>query len=241
MDGNLVDTISTEANRRLSELIQNRATADAWHVGGRIQFWRLTGIGLVALGIGAAIGIGCYGYSYVTRSGTNLIHLSQVLAQTLSHAELRGTAEGTVRLEPREVALAKGQTISLDPASRLRLDPGARVFADGEIRIQAPSVSTLSPNAQARSTSPTITNFTVFKRVLHEKGAVMTGWMFLTSAQKLPTEEYCYYTEDTKTPGLNVVLNLGVNGRLDSPRPPSNDFDIMAAFSKCVWFRNVIP
>jgi hypothetical protein len=43
---------------------------------------------------------------------------------------MRASAEGTVQVEPREVALAKGQTIALDSNSRLLLDPESKIRAE---------------------------------------------------------------------------------------------------------------
>jgi hypothetical protein len=118
------------------------------------------------------------------------------------------------------------------------LDPASKVLADGELRVHAPSIST-PPIETTRSTPrvSTITNFTIFKTVPFEKGFVMTGWMFLTSTQKSPTHQYCYYTESSDTPGLNVVLDLGDDQKREEPTKVPSGFDISSAFNKCVWFR----
>jgi hypothetical protein len=196
------------------------------------------GLGIIAFGVGAAIGIGLFGYSHVTRSSENFTALASILSKALANAQFQASATGTVSVEPRELSLAKDQTVSLDRNSHVLLDPTAKVIADGEIRVQAPSVSV--PQALAtRSSSevPTITNFTVFKRVSFDKGMVMTGWTFLTSAQKAPTEEYCYYTEDADTPGMNVVLDLGTDQKQELPKTLPKNLDITAAFNRCVWFK----
>ena len=122
--------------------------------------------------------------------------------------------------------------------SRVLLDPTSKVLADGELRVQAPSIS--APQSETTRSAPkasTITNFTVFKTVRFEKGLVMTGWMFLTSTQKSPTHQYCYYTESSDTPGLNVILDLGDDQKMEEPTKAPSGFDIPTAFSKCVWFR----
>ena len=144
-----------------------------------------------------------------------------------------------MQLEPHEITLAQGQTVSLDPSSRLLLDPSAKVLADGEIKIQGPSISVpqATPSRSA-SSIPTITNFTVFKSVPFDKGTVQTGWIFLTSAQRSPTEQYCYYTEASDTPGRNVMVDIGTNGKLEKPKIMPNSFDVDAAFGNCVWFRD---
>jgi hypothetical protein len=231
-------TIPTELNRRLSDWIRIRIAADHAAIASRAYFWRFVAIGLIGLGLGLAIGIGFYGYSFITRNSDNINILGLTFAKALAEAQLRGTTEGTVRLEPSRLTLATGQTVSLSPDSWILLDRSAKVAVDGELKVQvAPTIS--APRAIARPSGgvPAITNFTVFKRVPFDKGAVMTGWVFLTSAQKLPTEEYCYYTENTDTPGVNVVLDLGENRQPELPKSTPKNFDVTAAFENCIWFR----
>jgi hypothetical protein len=190
-------------------------------------------------GLGAAVGLGFYGYSFVTKNTENISILSSTFSKALAQIQLHATAEGMVQIEPREIALAKGHIISLEKNSHVVLDPAAKVQAEGDIRIQMlPPVSVPRTTTQPSAGVPIITNFTVFKRVPFEKGAVMTGWTFLTSSQNSPTEEYCYYTVDTATPGVGVVLNLGTDQKPEVPEMLPAKFDIAAAFDKCVWFRS---
>jgi hypothetical protein len=199
---------STELNQRLSALIRNSISADQFSIFGKVTFWRFVGLGVFAFGLGTAIGIGFYGYSYIIGNSDNLTVLSSTFSKALSEVQLRASAEGTVQVEPREIALAKGQTIAFDGNSRLLLDPESKIRADGEIAIQTPSISTpQNISTQTPSKVPTITNFAVFKTVPFENGVVMTGWEFLTSAQKAPSNQFCYYTEHANTFG-NVDLDI---------------------------------
>jgi hypothetical protein len=235
-----MNVIPTDLNRRLSEWLQNRVTADRSVIAGRVHFWRLIGLGLILFGIGMATGIGFFGYSYIARNSDNLSTLSTTFSKALAEVQLRAMAQGTIEVEPQEISLAKDQTISLDRNSRLLLDPAAKVLVDGDIRVQAPPTISVPQAMPQRSGSrtPTITNFTVFKTVRFDKGMVVTGWNFLTSSQKAPTEEYCYYTQNAETPGVNVDLRLGSNRKPESPQSVPNNFDIAAAFNRCVWFRS---
>jgi hypothetical protein len=232
-----MNLIPTELNQRLSQWVQNRIAADHSLIGGRIIFWKLVGVGLVAFGLGAAVGIGFFGYSFIARNGENITVLSATFSKALAEARLNGTAEGTVQLEPREISFASNQMIALDPNSRVLLDPASKVLAEGNVRVHAPATAPRSRPPQAERNEP-IANFTVFKRVLFEKGAVMTGWNFVTSTQQSPTEEYCYYTVESGTPGVGVRVDLGTNQRLDAPKTLPKDFDAVAAFKRCVWFRS---
>jgi len=237
-----VNLVPTELNRQLATAVQYSVAADRFYITGKAGFWRLVGLGVLAFGIGAAVGIGFYGYSQVTRNSSSMDILSSAFSKALSEAHLRATAGGTVQIEPRELQLAKGQTISLDSNSRIFLDPKATVIADGEINVLTPSVS-IPQSTTGRPTAriPAITNFTVFKSVPYEKGDVLTGWKFLTSAQKFPTSQYCYYTEKSDTSPLEPVVYIGVDEKLTRPKQLPNDFDINAAFNRCVWFNRDAP
>jgi len=233
-----MNLVPTDLNQRLANAVRYSVDADRFYIGGKAGFWRLVGIGTLVFGIGSAIGIGCYGYSFVARNKVDLASFSSILSKALSDARLKVVAEGTVQIQPKELALAPNQTISLDNKTRVAIDPNARVRADGEITIQGPAISTqqLGSN-RAPSAIPNIVNFTVFKSVPFEKGTVQTGWIFLTSAQRVPTEQYCYYTEESETPGRNVMLDIGQDEKLEAPKILPKNFDIAQAFSRCVWFQ----
>jgi hypothetical protein len=130
--------------------------------------------------------------------------------------------------------------LQLFPAAALV--PGAQlplvIGRQPKISVQAPSVSI--PQNASRHFSPavpTIVNFTVFKRVAFGKGAVFTGWKFLTSAQKFPTSQYCYYTEQLESSPLEPVVFIGTDEKLERPKKLPHDFDLDSAFIRCVWFK----
>src|SRR6266545_6798124 len=231
-----MNILPIELNRRLSECVRSRVASENSVIAGRIHFWRFVGLGLAAFGIGAAVGISFYGYAFVTKNTDNMNSLASALSKALSEIQLHAIAEGTVQIEPREIALAKGQTIALAQNSRVLLEPGAKVVADGQIRVER--IVYAAPSSNARRTpaaTPAIIDFTVFKSVPFDKGTVMTGWKFETSTQKFPVEQYCYYTEDAQVPGVSVSLDIGRNEELQSPRTLPKNFDLAAAFNRCVW------
>jgi hypothetical protein len=237
-----VDIASTKFNERLSALIRNSIAADQSYIAGQAAFWRLVGFGVLAFGVEAAIGLCLYGYSYVVANSDSLNLMSSTFSRALTDAHLNASAEGVVQIEPREISLAKGQTISFDTNSRLLLDPAAKIQVDGEIQVQTPSISApQSIPARTPPRVPLITNFTVFKKVPFEDGSVMTGWVFLTSIQRSPTSQYCYYTENAETSGLDVVLDIAEDEKMETPKTMPKGFDILAAFNRCVWFRNDRP
>jgi hypothetical protein len=232
-----VDLNPSKLNMRLSQIVENNISAEMFRTSGKVRFWRAVGFGLLAFGLGSATGAACFGYSFVTRNSSNAASLSDAIVNAMSKIQLRGAAVGTVQIQPREIKLASGQTVSFDPASRLLLEPGAKIRADGEIKIQTPTISappSVSPRAAART--PTISNFTVFKTVPFQKGTVLTGWMFLTSAQKFPTSQYCYYSEKDDDSEVSFRVDIATDEILSDAKTVPKAFDLVSASSKCVWF-----
>jgi hypothetical protein len=237
-----VEQIPTPLNRSLAEALSNRISAELSVVSGRSAFWKAIGIGVLGFGIGTAIGIGFYGYSFVTRTSGQMETLSLALQKVLSNVELHGTADGKVEVISPELTLARGATVFFDSSARLLLDPAAKVLADGEIRVQIPAISTpRTPTPKNPAQTKTIANFTVFKSLPFDQGDVLTGWIFLTSAQESPTQQYCYYNEKGEGSDLAIRIDLATDGVPETNKITSKTFDAAAAVAKCVWFNKGRP
>jgi hypothetical protein len=234
-----MNIVPTELNERLARSLRGRISAQNSLIFGKVGFWHLVGTGLVIFSLGLALGFGFYGYARIIHQSNDLNILSDLFSKKIAAIQLKATASGTVQLEPGSISLAEGPTVSLAPDSRVSLDPLATVKVTGDVSVQLPSISTL-PVSTPRGPPATslITNFTVFKSVEFGKGVVMTGWNFLTSAQRSPTHQYCYYTASLETPGLDVSLDIADDGELDAPANLPSGFDLNAAYSKCVWFKD---
>jgi hypothetical protein len=237
-----MNLIPSDLNQRLANAVRHSVAADRFYIAGKAGFWRFIGVGFVGLGLGAAVGLGFFGYSYVTQNSDSMSILSSTFSKALSDVHLQAIAEGTVQLEPHEIYLAKGQTVSFDNNSRVLLDPAAKVIANGELTVLAPSISLPQERSQKPvSKIPVITNFTVFKRVSFGNGNVMTGWKFLTSVQTYPTEQYCYYTESSEFSGAEAVVYIGKDQKPETIEKAPQGIDIVAAFDRCVWFKGETP
>jgi hypothetical protein len=233
-----LEQLPTPLNRSLADVLSNRISAELSIISGRSGFWKAVGVGVLGLGIGAAIGIGLYGYSFVTRASGQMEAFSASFQKALSDVQLHGLADGRVELTSSGLTLANGATVSLDRSSRLLLDPAAKVVADGEIRVQVPAISTpRTPTPKNPAQTKTIANFTVFKSVPFDQGSVSTGWIFLTSSQEAPTQQYCYYNEKSDNPDLAIHIDLATDGVPEGSKAPPRAFDVIAALSRCVWFK----
>ena len=61
--------------------------------------------------------------------------------------------------------------------------------------------------------------------------------MFLTSVQKYPTKQYCYYTENLELSGTGALLHVGKDEKPETSVNVPEGFDMTAAFDRCVWFK----
>jgi hypothetical protein len=62
---------STKLNLQLADLVRSKSSADQFLISGRSGFWRAIGIGFLGFGIGSALGLAFFGYSFVTRTTDN--------------------------------------------------------------------------------------------------------------------------------------------------------------------------
>jgi hypothetical protein len=232
-----MDAAPSPLNQGLSIALASRSLAETWLLDGKTRFWRGIGLGSIALGIGLGVGAGFIGYSYVARNAGQLDELSSVLAKRLAETKLQGKLEGVVELTPGQITLSKDQTVSLNPNATVYLDPSSKIIAEGEIKVRAPTISVPKLTRDDPSAAPTITNFTVFKTVAFAGGSVVTGWNFLTSAQQTPSDQYCYFTQNLDTPGLDVVFQLATDQKPDASKAMPKGFNYLAALDSCVWFK----
>jgi hypothetical protein len=111
-------------------------------------------------------------------------------------------------------------------------------MADRDIKIQMPTIAVPQASIpRPKGATPIITNFTIFKTVPFDNGTVETGWNFLTSAQRSPTTQYCYYQEKGDNPDVALRVEVGRDDNILQSKGLSKSFDIAAAFEKCVWFK----
>jgi hypothetical protein len=233
-----MNVIPTELNKQLAAIVRYSIAANGVSIFGKSAFWFFVGVGFLLFGLGAGTGAAFYGYASITKNMVHLDETASAISKAISALTLRATAEGTIQIEPRELSLAKDQTVTLGSKNVLHLDPLAKVRADGDIVIQGPSISSSPSVGSERTSAPEITNFTVFKHVTFEKGKVVTGWTFLTSAQRSPTDQYCYYSEASEdTPGRNITIDIAESEKIEAPKTLPPSFDLTAAFGRCVWFR----
>jgi hypothetical protein len=220
-------TIYDVAKTRLTAATQlEKAKATLWHFGGA---------GLLAAMAGMGIGLACFGYSYVADGRVQAQKMADAMVQALERAKL--TTTGELRLAAGStVGLAPGGQVALAPNAVVRMDPSSTVRVAGNVNAD-PNPVTPPPPVQAVPSpqNKIVTQYTVFKSVLFDKGKVVTGWSFGNSTEISPATQYCYY-EEPSVDTVRVRTNLGTNGKMLDNLKPRPGLDLIGAFNNCTWF-----
>ena len=202
---------NTAENRVLASTVNARIRSDARLLNARAALYRLAGIGILCALTGVGIGAAFYGYSYANDPTFPTANVANTVAEALSKVTLK--TEGTVKLDPES-------TIGVGSRSE----------------IPTPTAAQLGAGATPDPKAAVVTNFTVFKTTPFGSGVVVTGWNFISSEQKAPSQQYCYYGEEIEG-GTRVQIDLGENGRALPVTKARANVDPTVAFSKCVWFK----
>jgi hypothetical protein len=210
---------------------------------------RLLGCAALALGIGGGIGAACYGVSAITggmyaeqreqaRVTAEEARLAAMLRQNrddltamLEHATLHANVSG-------EVGVRDG-IVRIDPNSAF-LHVIGKASADVPRPIPEHVRQDEPPASQAVAPAGVVTNYVVFHNVRFGRGEVESGWEFKSSADALPSKQYCQYRDypdDTRS--VNFII--GRDGRLTLPATAPAGVDLRAAFASCVWTGGANP
>ena len=188
----------------------------------------LFGGAAVALATGVAIAAIIWSYNQKLDIEALKLAISQM-------PELKVAAIAPLKLEePAPLKLETG-TVKLEEGGTVSIDPTATVGVKGTIATQAPVQPQVATQAQKTDEGDAIKReVTVFNSVEFGKGEVVTGWKYANGTGKLPSFQYCYFTEP-KADGTEQKINLSVNRTIDTNARrllPNAD----SALSKCVWF-----
>jgi hypothetical protein len=129
-------------NRSLMATVGSRIRADARMLAATATFWRLLGFGSFLLLTGIGVGIGSFGYSYITDQRATMDKLTTAITDALNKVTLK--TDGTVKLTDGTVKLdTKGASVRLDTSG-----------------LPRPNAQQLNPTAQPQSQAKVVTDYT---------------------------------------------------------------------------------
>ena len=212
----------TKENRALASAVNRRVFADAAMISAKAWLIRCAAIGLMALLIGAGVGLAFLGVAKSRDSSGAADRLAATLTRALEQSKLHA------ELDP-------SSTVKLDPAAQVAMDPNATVKVDTSSNTPRPSREQLKSDAAGPSGAAVQTNYTVFKVVPWSSGRVVTGYNFTPDA-KLPDHQYCYFADGGLDQQTFKTVHIAADGRFTAPPNPPTGLDPAKAAAECVWF-----
>ena len=211
----------TRANKALAGAVNRRVAADAALVSAKAWLIRCGAVGLMALLIGAGVGLAFLGVARSRDASGAADRLAATLTRALETAKLHA-------------ALDPGASVKLDPAAQVAVDPAANKVQLDTAPVPRPGRDQLKGETATRSGASVQTNYTVFKVVPWGKGRVVTGYNFAPDA-KVPENQYCYFADGIDQLTFKTV-HIAADGRFTpSPNPPAG-LDPAKAAAECVWY-----
>jgi len=211
----------TKANKALAGAVNARVAADAAMISAKAWLIRCGAVGLMALLIGAGVGLAFLGVARSRDASGAADRLAATLTRALEQARLHAD------LDPNS-------TVKLDPAAQVGMDPNAKVQVEPAAGAPRPTREQLKPDAEPPSHNAVQTNYTVFKVVRWGNGRVVTGYNFAPDA-KLPDHQYCYFADGIDQLTFKTV-HIAADGRYTAPPNPPAGLDPAKAAAECVWF-----
>jgi hypothetical protein len=253
-------TFAAEVSERINAETRNIERTNRL-LAAKSAMWRMLGFGVGTLSIGAAIGLGLFGYSFVTDTKTAEERLTRAFAEALQKNTLTvaGTVGigpdatvalqpgGRVEMAPGQVALAPGATVAMRPGEvsgtvtgTVALAPGGTVSmtASPDMADLVKRWKTEQTNNPEQTSGPPseLNKVTRFSSIEMGSGQVVSGWEYHADDNwQKPVRQYCYYAESGG--GMNKSFTIGQNGSPigDYRLSPFPNVDMTQAFKNCSW------
>jgi hypothetical protein len=181
-------------------------------------FERAAAVGFCAVAIGAGILLAAWGISFLWHYTPPEIRIA--------NPEIR-----VVQSEPLTVRQDKPFIVA--QPEPLKIEPGQVTV---KVEQQSPATSGVGGNTKTASGEVIEREVTVFSRVRHGPGIVVTGWRYRDGSGGTPMQQYCYYS----APNLDRSSKW-VDIASDGVRSPDMDPrlvpDLEGALSKCQWWQ----
>jgi hypothetical protein len=170
-------------------------------------------VGVVSVGIGAAVLLAAWGVSFLWRFTP---------------------PEISVRIANPEVRVVQNAPLTVTQDKPLTVEPPAPLKIDGE--DLANRVDRIRREAKVPSGSVISREVTVFSNVNYGPGLVVTGWSYRDGSGREPVRQYCYYTAP-KPNGSSTKVDIATD-RVRAPNVGAGLVpDLEGALAKCQWWQ----
>ena len=231
----------TPANRRYVYAMNIRIADELRFIKSQVWLARLLGGGIFFILLGIVIFVGCLAYKNINQKNDETI-LAKSVEEALDGFVLKAKVDGAVKIENPIVQLIPNQSIAISEDSSLKIADGESVTIKGDVSVAMPLQNqgiSIASDLRVSGQKNVQTNapyFTVFKSMPYNLGFVYTGWKFLSTSQKFPTEQYCYYIQSDKYSDMTAFFHFAENGTLGKDLVPPSGVNINEAMDLCIWF-----
>jgi hypothetical protein len=172
---------------------------------------RAAATAVVAAGLGVGVLLAAWGISFLWR------YTPPEIAVHVANPELHVVQDAPLTVK-------QDRPFVLAPPDPLKIEPG---------HLQSPNLPI--NDSQTAAGDVIKREVTIFSRVQHGPGSVVTGWNYKDGRDGTPVSQYCYYTSRNLDQSSKQV-ELATNGlrlaQINSDIVP----DLEVALSKCQWW-----
>jgi hypothetical protein len=170
-------------------------------------------VGIVSVGIGAAVLLAAWGASFLWR------YTPPEIAVRLANPEVHVAQSGPL-------IVTQDKPFMVAPPEPLKIDNGDLASRVDQIRQEAKAAG---GNVISREV-------TVFSNVNHGLGLVVTGWSYRDGSGREPVRQYCYYTA-SKPDGSSTKVDIASDRVRASTIGAGLIPDLEGALAKCQWWQ----
>jgi hypothetical protein len=136
------------------------------------------------------------------------------------------------RYTPPDIVVRQEKPFEFAPPEPLKIDPRAT------IKVEPPPAVTNGVGGDAKTATGEVIRreVTVFSKVKHGPGTVVTGWRYKDGRGIVPVGQYCYYDApnvDHSSTRVDIAFNGARASHISALLVP----DLEGALAKCQWWQ----
>jgi hypothetical protein len=203
---------------------------------------RAAALGLAALGVGAGVLLACFGLSFFFQHDSPVVQRLDALTAKVETLVQRPDRLGDVIAKLDDLSSSISSKVDQINDASGRSSMASRLASIDErleeLKRRPPVISGDTGKGGTINGSVIEKEVTVFHTVQHDKGNVVTGWIYPdgASADQRPTSQYCYWSSEPLggTTGKATVYIATDGTRL--PNIASGVPRLGEAMQKCIWW-----
>jgi hypothetical protein len=179
---------------------------------------RTIGMGIAAVGVGTGILLAAWGISFLWR------YTPSEIAVHIANPELHVAQDSPLKVrQDKPFVVEANEPLKIDPP-KVSVDQSPRSVGSGDTDAKTAAGDVIKREV------------TVFSKVSHGPGEIVTGWRYRDGSGGVPEQQYCYYSAynfDRSSQRVDIASNGGRLLDVDARLVP----DLEEALGKCQWWQ----